>query len=226
MRPPVCGFLSATCVQYLAEPSNIRRSLVRQLTQPVMFMPSIQRMMGEGYQVFLEVGPNDVLTRMNRDIVDDSALCLSLDVPGQPFSERMQLVHAVLECVANVSTQHITSNKLPAAAPAVSSPAPTTQHGSTVVADETVFDVTRLRRTGRKSALQQEEARVQNPEWTQSPNGYDQSAQAAPQRFGNTVSSAKSANASSSNAGIASVTSSNSRVSDEQLRSFVLDLVI
>lgn len=63
--------------------------VVRQLTQPVMFMPSIQRMMGEGYRVFLEVGPNDVLTRMNRDIVDDSALCLSLDVPGQPFAEHL-----------------------------------------------------------------------------------------------------------------------------------------
>ena len=69
MRPPVCGFLSATSVQYLAEPSGIRYSLVRQLTQPVMYMPSIQRMLGEGFRVFLEVGPNDVLTRMNRDIV-------------------------------------------------------------------------------------------------------------------------------------------------------------
>ncbi len=101
MRPPVCGFMSATCVQYLAEPSGVRHSLVRQLTQPVMYLPSIQRMMGEGFRVFLEVGPNDVLTRMNRDIVDSQALCLSLDVPGQPFDERMALVHAAIECVTD-----------------------------------------------------------------------------------------------------------------------------
>ncbi len=99
MRPPVCGFLSATSVQYLAEPSGIRQSLVRQLTQPVMYLPSIQRMLGEGFRVFLEVGPNDVLTRMNRDIVDTQALCLSLDIPGQSYIERMALVNAVLECV-------------------------------------------------------------------------------------------------------------------------------
>jgi acyl transferase domain-containing protein len=104
MRPPICGFLSATSVQYLAEPSDIRQSLVRQLTQPVMYMPSIRRMVSDGFQVFLEVGPNDVLTRLNRDIAGDQALCLSLDVPGQRFDERMQLVRGVLECVTGTTT--------------------------------------------------------------------------------------------------------------------------
>jgi acyl transferase domain-containing protein/acyl carrier protein len=153
MRPPVYGFLSATSVQYLAEPSSIRNSLVRQLTQPVMFMPSIQRMMGEGFSLFLEVGPNDVLTRMNRDIVDQRALCLSLDVPGQPFEERMQLVKAALECIgSSFGTLHHSAslNK------SVSS------DGETQVAkkirsagsEDIVFDVTRNRRTTRSSTTQ------------------------------------------------------------------------
>ncbi|MBC7966980.1 MAG: acyltransferase domain-containing protein, partial [Fuerstia sp.] len=147
MRPPVCGFLSATSVQYLAEPCSIRNSLVRQLTQPVMYMPSIQRMLGEGFRVLLEVGPNDVLTRMNRDIVDSQAICLSLDVPGQSFEERMLLVHAVLECVASVHAPQRHASPGPQ-----SSSAPTEQTSSSVSATTApaVFDVTRTRRATRK----------------------------------------------------------------------------
>ncbi|MEJ7591364.1 MAG: SDR family NAD(P)-dependent oxidoreductase [Planctomycetaceae bacterium] len=157
MRPPVCGFLSATSVQYLAEPSSIRNSLVRQLTQPVMYMPSIQRMLGEGFRVLLEVGPNDVLTRMNRDIVDSQAICLSLDVPGQPFEERMQLVHAVLECVANVHVPQL------AASPGPLSNSPLSEKvGDTVSVTPapTVFDVTRSRRATRKSTTPSNEIAV------------------------------------------------------------------
>jgi acyl transferase domain-containing protein/acyl carrier protein len=224
MRPPVCGFLSATCVQYLAEPSAIRRSLVRQLTQPVMFMPSIQRMMGEGYRVFLEVGPNDVLTRMNRDIVDDSAVCLSLDVPGQPFAERMQLVRAVLECVTSVAGQPIEINASTAVSTELSQDQ-STNPVSAVAAEETVFDVTRLRRAGRKSVLQPEEAGVQTSDFVKSFNGHDRIAQSPSLRFIDGISSAQPA-AITNNGASDSVTSSNSTVSDEQLRSFVLDLVV
>lgn len=148
MRPPVCGFLSATSVQYLAEPCSIRNSLVRQLTQPVMYMPSIQRMLGEGFRVLLEVGPNDVLTRMNRDIVDSQAICLSLDVPGQPFEERMQLVHAVLECVANVNAPQ--SSASPGPQPS-SAPIELVSSSVSTAAAPAVFDVTRTRRATRKS---------------------------------------------------------------------------
>jgi len=155
MRPPVSGFLSATSVQYLAEPSAIRHSLVRQLTQPVMYMPSIQRMLGEGFRVFLEVGPNDVLTRMNRDIVETQALCLSLDVPGQPFSERIAIVHAVLECVQSHEQQNRivrpTGNSgVASISPSVALPIPAV----TAPAESSVFDVTRSRRTIRKTSAE------------------------------------------------------------------------
>ena len=171
LRPPVCGFLSATSVQYLAEPSGIRSSLVRQLTQPVMFMPSVQRLLSEGYRVFLEVGPNDVLTRLTRDIAESHAICLSLDVPGQPFEERLALVRAVLECVG-VSAQDAvgpsnrnvlslamtTSSSTGSRAAANVTANPISQAGpqsqmaanSSVNAASVVFDVTRLRRTQNK----------------------------------------------------------------------------
>ncbi|MFN9717991.1 MAG: SDR family NAD(P)-dependent oxidoreductase [Planctomycetota bacterium] len=142
MRPPICGFLSATFVQYLAEPSGIRQSLVRQLTQPVMYLPSIQRMMGEGIRVFLEVGPNDVLTRMNRDILDSQALCLSLDVPGQPFDERLALVHAAIECVTG--TRYSEAEIIPSRMESIKG---VSRIESGVSSGEvSLFDVTRARR--------------------------------------------------------------------------------
>ena len=150
MRPPVCGFLSATSVQYLAEPSGIRQSLVRQLTQPVMYLPSIQRMLGEGFRVFLEVGPNDVLTRMNRDIVDSQALCLSLDIPGQSYVERMAMVNAVLECVTgNTNKPQIQHSGSQSLVPTPTAAADSTNSAS-VGTSGAVIDVTKSRRGVRK----------------------------------------------------------------------------
>lgn len=159
MRPPICGFLSATSVQYLAEPSGIRQSLVRQLTQPVMYLPSIQRMVGEGFRVFLEVGPNDVLTRMNRDIVDSQALCLSLDIPGQSYVERMAMVNAVMECVTgNTRRLHVSHSGSRLAIPTVSTPASAADAPNSVAAQSAgaVIDVTRSRRNVRKPQQKEE----------------------------------------------------------------------
>jgi acyl transferase domain-containing protein/acyl carrier protein/NAD(P)-dependent dehydrogenase (short-subunit alcohol dehydrogenase family) len=99
MKAPVCGFLSATRVQYLAEPEHIRDSLVRQLTQPVLFLPAIQRLVNDGCRLLIEVGPNEVLTKLARDTIGKHALCLSMDVLGKSFQQRMSLVNAATECV-------------------------------------------------------------------------------------------------------------------------------
>jgi len=99
MKPPVCGFLSATRVQYLAEPEHIRDSLIRQLTQPVLFLPAIQRLLNDGCRLLIEVGPNEVLTKLARETIGKYALCLSMDVPGKSFQERLSLVHAATECL-------------------------------------------------------------------------------------------------------------------------------
>jgi malonyl CoA-acyl carrier protein transacylase/acyl carrier protein/NAD(P)-dependent dehydrogenase (short-subunit alcohol dehydrogenase family) len=216
MRPPVCGFLSATCVQYLAEPSSIRTSLVRQLTQPVMYMPSIQRMLGEGYGVFLEVGPNDVLTRMNRDITGDQALCLSLDVQGQPFAERLQLVHAALECVGrDCRTQHRSS-------PSVTSmPIETIRSESSqarapeTVETDSVIDVTRSRRAARKAILPDDIASSGYP--SNLSENYD---------AGHAGIFAPTSSHTYSTARPQKSTSAASAISDAQLKHRVLDLVI
>ncbi len=217
MRPPTCGFLSATSVQYLAEPSGIRQSLVRQLTQPVMYLPSIQRMLGEGFRVFLEVGPNDVLTRMNRDIVDSQALCLSLDIPGQSYVERMALVNAVLECV----TGNIPKTQVNDIGSRLSVPTIATQSlaadAANAVATPTagaVIDVTKSRRNVRKP-LQKEAAPEIQPLQVTSSSQFDRPIP-QPQNSVETTSVVPP---------LQPVTVTPA-FSDAQLRSFVRDLVI
>lgn len=142
--PPRCGFLSATSLRYVAEPEEIRQSLVRQLTQPVNFVSSVQRLHRDGCRVFIEVGPNDVLTRLNREIFSDDALCVSLDVPGQTYAERIQFVQTILECVSsdqsNGPKESVISRR------GMAQPE-TVQHSRKSV-DVQVFDVTRNRYRG------------------------------------------------------------------------------
>ena len=150
LRPAVCGFLSATSMQYLAEPAGIRSSLVRQLTQPVLWVPAIRRMQEDGFRVFLEVGPNDVLTRLTRDTVGSDAICLSLDVLGQSYNERLALVTAVLECVTGLPLTPASNSS--AADTAVRSGGTGRWLLPLAASAPLIFDVTKGRRTARKPA--------------------------------------------------------------------------
>ncbi|MEO1524390.1 MAG: beta-ketoacyl synthase N-terminal-like domain-containing protein [Planctomycetota bacterium] len=84
LRPPRFAFLSATQNRYLAEPDDIRTNLIDQLVQPVGFSGAIERLVRDGCGLILEVGPNNVLTRLAASTVSDQALCLSLDNRSVP----------------------------------------------------------------------------------------------------------------------------------------------
>ncbi|SFH84043.1 type I polyketide synthase [Planctomicrobium piriforme] len=98
--PTSCAFLSTTSARYLAEPTELRASLVSQMTRPVLYVPAIERLLADDVAVLIEVGPNNVLSRLNHEIAGDRALCLSLDVPGREHDERLQLLDLVQEIIA------------------------------------------------------------------------------------------------------------------------------
>ncbi len=62
---PVISNVDAT---YHGEPGEIRASLVRQLTQPVMWQQCIERMAADGADRFVEFGPGRILTGLMRKI--------------------------------------------------------------------------------------------------------------------------------------------------------------
>ncbi len=48
--------------------TNIRKALVEQMASPVLWEDSIRRMMDEGVDTFVEIGPGNVLTGLVRKI--------------------------------------------------------------------------------------------------------------------------------------------------------------
>lgn len=100
--PATCGFLSTTSAKYLAEPGDLRQTLISHLTQPVLYVPAVERLIADGFTLFIEVGPNQILSRLHTEIAGDRALCLSLDLPGRPHAERLLLVQAAME----IGTRH------------------------------------------------------------------------------------------------------------------------
>ncbi|MEM9644448.1 MAG: beta-ketoacyl synthase N-terminal-like domain-containing protein, partial [Planctomycetota bacterium] len=91
MRPPGCVLLSATSLEYMAEPERIRENLISQLTQPVLFSGAVDRLVADGCGLLVEIGPSDVLTRMSRASTNGRSLALALD-GGESHDAQLQLI--------------------------------------------------------------------------------------------------------------------------------------
>ncbi len=100
LRPPRCGFLSATTATYLAEPNSIGDVLVSQLTRPVLYEPAVNRLIADGCGLLLEVGPSDVLTRLNESSAKNRSLCMAIDGRHGSHADRLQWIELAVECVA------------------------------------------------------------------------------------------------------------------------------
>jgi len=102
--PPVYGYFSTTMARYQAEPAELQQTLVTQMTLPVLYAAAIERLLSDDVTVLIEVGPNQILSRLNTEITGDRALCLSLDLPGRSHAERLLLVQAAMEIVKSETT--------------------------------------------------------------------------------------------------------------------------
>lgn len=78
-RIPVIGNVDA---EPLVSPDAIRRELVVQVTAPVHWIASVQRMAAEGVDTFVEIGPGSVLTRLIKRIAPDAQLINVCDAEG------------------------------------------------------------------------------------------------------------------------------------------------
>ncbi len=96
LRVPVASTVTNTLVRDAAE---IRRNLAAQLTTPVRYAQLIEQLAAERPTVFVEVGPQQTLTRLNRRILDGSAWLVASDNPKRPGVEPLVCVQAMLECL-------------------------------------------------------------------------------------------------------------------------------
>lgn len=98
LRPPRTPLLSGVGNTYAADPDDIRRRLVAQLTEPLRFTELVRRAWADGIRVFIEVGPRTVLTRLIRStLAGEPVLALCTDHPKVPAAEQLARVRALLE---------------------------------------------------------------------------------------------------------------------------------
>jgi [acyl-carrier-protein] S-malonyltransferase len=68
IRPPQVPVIANVNCQPHREPDTIRQHLAAQLTSPVLWQGCIERMLGEGVERFIEVGPGRILTGLLKKI--------------------------------------------------------------------------------------------------------------------------------------------------------------
>ncbi len=115
---PRVKFVSTVNNSVIGDPAEIRRNLARQFTTPVRYAQLIGRLAAESPTVFVEVGPQQTLTRLNRRILGTSADVIASDNPKRSAWEQLLGVQALLECLGSCSASP------PKAAPTLSRTAP------------------------------------------------------------------------------------------------------
>ncbi|QEG00266.1 Polyketide synthase PksJ [Stieleria maiorica] len=96
IAPPRTPLLSSVDNRYVAEPDSIRENLVRQLVQPVLYTDQIRRLVDEGVNVLVEIGPSPVLTRLHEQIVGDELLWIATDNKKRHHDESLARLDAAL----------------------------------------------------------------------------------------------------------------------------------
>ena len=137
---PRTPILSSVTNRYVSDPAEIRENLVAQLVAPVRYCEQIQRLADEGIRMFIEVGPQQVLTRLNKQILAGrDALTIACDHPQRGL-EQLDRVVAMWECYGGeILSQENAVAKSNFAA--VSMPPP-----NKVLAPIAYFDATQARR--------------------------------------------------------------------------------
>jgi polyketide-type polyunsaturated fatty acid synthase PfaA len=97
--PGVPVFANATAQPYPTDPAAIAAQLGGQIAQPVRFVEQIEAMWEAGARVFIEVGPNDVLTRLvGRILTDRPHQAVATDSPSR--HGLTSLAHAIAQLTA------------------------------------------------------------------------------------------------------------------------------
>jgi acyl transferase domain-containing protein/NAD(P)H-dependent flavin oxidoreductase YrpB (nitropropane dioxygenase family) len=82
--PSLPVYSNTTGEPHSSRPEEMRRMLVRHISEPVLFEKEIRRLHADGARIFVEVGPGKVLTDLVSRILKGAPVTnLALDVPGR-----------------------------------------------------------------------------------------------------------------------------------------------
>jgi acyl transferase domain-containing protein/NAD(P)-dependent dehydrogenase (short-subunit alcohol dehydrogenase family)/acyl carrier protein len=106
--PPHTPLLSSVSIRYVAEPAEIRENLAAQPSTPLDYSGMVRRLSADGVTVFIEVGPQQVLTRLNQRLLGGSAVAVACDPVQKPGPGCLMEVKRTLEaCGVDFSAQGI-----------------------------------------------------------------------------------------------------------------------
>ena len=127
--PPAIPILSSVTNRYVAEPDEIRNNLVSQMTQPVHYHELIERLAEEGTDLFVEVGPHQILTKLHRRIlVGRDVTCVGSDMPKRSGLRQLLHVRACLEVAGAINRLSNTDVAAIFEKPLATSDSPTDHH--------------------------------------------------------------------------------------------------
>ncbi len=103
----------------VTDPVQIGKNLVAHLTTPVRYADLIRKLASQAPTVFVEVGPQQALSRLNRRILPAHELTgIAADNPSRPGIEQLVRVQALLECCGALDRPR--AENTPTAAPPAS----------------------------------------------------------------------------------------------------------
>lgn len=98
IRPPRIPLLSSVTNRYTSDPQEIRENIANQLTGPVEFVDQIARLKNEGCDLFVEIGPKQVLTKLVQKITEvETVPVCSTDSPKLDGIEQLVRLQAFLD---------------------------------------------------------------------------------------------------------------------------------
>jgi acyl transferase domain-containing protein len=151
LAPPQLPTLSGVDGRPIGDADQIRTKLVDQLTAPVRYVDLIRQLAAQGVNVFVEVGPGQVLTRLHQRILGGTgAICISSDHPKRSGLEQLCRVKALLECLAVESTGEAERSETPRL-PA--KPAPAVRSSDALRSEFVHFDATQQRKAQVRSGV-------------------------------------------------------------------------
>lgn len=98
MGPTTTPMLSSVTNRYVADPFDLRDNLVEQFVRPVRFVELSQRLVADGCDFLIEVGPRQVVSRLLRRCVPSPEVAIiAFDNPKRPGLEALLRVQALFE---------------------------------------------------------------------------------------------------------------------------------
>lgn len=107
IQPPQRPFLSNVSNQYEADPHRLRDLLASQLASPLNFVGIVERIVADGAQLMVEVGPQQVLSKLVRQS-DNGLHTIATDHPRRS-RDQMSRAEVVLEMCSDRSSSQATA---------------------------------------------------------------------------------------------------------------------